>query len=103
MALIFDEFPSLKKAEAFQQAVQNRYLGQPTHIWTDQDEMEHLYCRQLSDNPEHADAIYGEPLADMIPAVLKPPIVLVERFDDAADENKVETLVTRYGGEFAGT
>lgn len=100
MSLIFDTFPSLKKAEAFLRAVQKRYPGQPTHIWMDQDEMEGLYCRQIREDCEET---YGQPLADLIPALLKPPIVLVERFDNAADEDKVEALVTRYGGEFAGT
>ena len=103
MALIFDEFPSLKKAEAFQRTVQKRYPGQPTHIWMDQDEMENLFWRQVSGKPEDADCKYGKPLADMIPCNLQPPIVLVERFDEFADEEKVRALVTRFGGEFAGT
>ena len=100
MSLIFDEFPDKAAAEAFQRVVRHLYPKQPTHIWLDQDEMEHLYLRQLDDNfPE----VYGEPLADLIPAQLQPPIVLVERFEDSDTELHVAALAEFCGGNFSGT
>jgi hypothetical protein len=98
MSLIFDRFADLKHAEAFRNAVQEQYPEQPTQIWMDQEEMETLFWRQVGGQER-----YGEPLADCIIFPLTPPIVLIERFETFKTEREIEALVTRYGGEWAGT
>ncbi|MGB9432354.1 MAG: hypothetical protein WBQ89_08940 [Candidatus Acidiferrum sp.] len=118
MSLIFDSFPTVQKALAFQQAVEAKFPEHRTHVWMSQGEMEKLCRRQLdfcitglgSLSPEEAEIE-----ADMFPWQLIPPIVLVSRaeFDDPDRESAlqqmikretaIEQMVKKFGGVFAGT
>lgn len=80
--LIFDHFENERKAVEFAQAVRAKYPK--------------LEC--------HCHAAWWDAYdCDPFPFDLEPPIVHVERSEISGVEDNVMTLVSQFGGTFAGT
>lgn len=90
--LIFDSFLDREHAEAFADAVKDKYIRQAT-VYDSQDESDKV---------------------DLFPGELVPSIVLVERLNskwwksedwttDSLEEDEIIELVEKYTGTFAGT
>jgi hypothetical protein len=99
MSLIYDSFPTLEKAQAFQRAADKKFPQRRTHIWMSQDEMESRFTRELNrDVPFDIEC-------DCFPGQLYPPIVLVGRLEDGDHTHwaALQVLAEKFGGTFVGT
>jgi len=80
--MIFDRFPSKRKAADFAVDVYTRF-GLGVQIHTSEESARYV--------------------VHPFPCRLKPPVVLVDRSDDEPLEKTVEGLVNDFGGTYAGT
>jgi hypothetical protein len=95
MALIFDGFPTMAAAEAFAAGVRERD-GRGVGVFPDQAASEaRIDDVKLGLAKDHE--------ADVFPWRLAPPIVLVSREGDDAEEETIVALAEELGGDFAGT
>lgn len=80
--LIFDNFSSMENARAFAMYVRDEF-NRGTRVCNSQEESNQY---------------------DPFPFLLHPPIVLVQRDHGSGSvEDKIETMVNHFSGEFAGT
>ena len=92
MALIFDQFPTQERAEAFVAAVKERHELRGS-VYESQDEMNEAFVS--------VEAAEGR-IVDVFPFQLDGLVALIER-DEFADERAIEASVAEFGGRFAGT
>jgi hypothetical protein len=93
--LIFDTFETRQKAEQFADCVKQKY-GVDAFVYDSQAESE----GQNAQGIEFAEWIAKY---DICPFELMAPIVLVHRPKDASKESKIEKMVRKFNGVFAGT
>jgi hypothetical protein len=104
MSLIFDQFPTRERAEAFVAAMAERH-ARKAKVFDSQEAMEARVDEML----QGGGVVEGHE-TEWFPGQLEAPIALVSRFslhDDAEselrEEAEIKTLVEQFGGTFVGT